>query len=158
MINFIKNSLKHLKVIIIHKYYVGIECFKVGLYWQGIVHDLSKFHPVEFIESAKYFTGDRSPIDNAKDVNGFSNAWNHHKGINKHHWQYWIDQIDGKCVPCKIPDKYLLEACCDIVAASKTYLKNEYHPTKAFNYFKSNKWIMLEKDKDFMEKKIKKYS
>ena len=66
----IKNALLHFKKICIHKYYVGKYCFKMGMYWQGITHDLSKFSPIEFFESAKYYQGNRSPIDACKEANG----------------------------------------------------------------------------------------
>lgn len=85
----LKNAVKHLKTIVTHKYYVGKYCFKAGLYVQGILHDLSKFSPTEFWESVQYFQGTRSPIDACKEENGYSNAWLHHKGHNKHHYEFW---------------------------------------------------------------------
>ena len=33
---------KHLKTITRHKWLVMQGCFQVGLYWQGLTHDLSK--------------------------------------------------------------------------------------------------------------------
>ena len=54
---------KHFKTIMKHKWYVMLECFKVGLYRQGIVHDLSKFSITEFMPSVRYFQGDRSPTE-----------------------------------------------------------------------------------------------
>ena len=77
--------LKHFKTVCKHKYYVFKECAACGLFWQGLVHDLSKFSPVEFASSAKYFQGNRSPIDAEKEAIGYSTAWLHHKGHNKHH-------------------------------------------------------------------------
>ena len=82
----VKNSLKHFKKICIHKYWVAHYCFKCGLYWRGIKHDMSKFSPIEFWESVKYYQGDRSPIDAAKEDKGWSAAWMHHKGRNTHHY------------------------------------------------------------------------
>ena len=144
------NIFKHLKLVLTHKYYVLIECFKVGLYWQGIVHDLSKFHPVEFFESAKYFTGTGSPINESKKANGYSEAWLHHKGRNKHHWQYWIDFKGKQAIPLDIPDKYILEMSCDIKAASKAYLKDRYTSDSPRKYVELHldKWMMTENTKN----------
>lgn len=85
----LRNIKNHLKTVLTHKKYVMKYCFKAGLYWQGIVHDLSKFSPTEFWESVKYYQGTRSPIDACKEENGMSLAWLHHKGRNKHHYEYW---------------------------------------------------------------------
>lgn len=126
------NTFNHLKTIIKHKYYVGKYCFMCGLYWQGITHDLSKFSPTEFWESVKYCTGKRSPIDKCKEVNGYSNAWFHHKGRNKHHWEYWVDNFESGMTFAKIPFKYALELICDYLGAGKAYnekgftIKDEY--------------------------------
>ena len=78
-------ALQHLQTINHHKYLVMKECFEVGLYKQGLLHDMSKYSPTEFIESSKYYTGKHSPISEAKRENGYSKAWLHHKGRNKHH-------------------------------------------------------------------------
>ena len=84
----LKNIFLHFKKICVHKYWVGYYCFKADLYWQGIIHDLSKFSPVEFWESVKYYQGTSSPIDVSKKVNGYSKAW-FHRGRNLHHYEYW---------------------------------------------------------------------
>lgn len=133
--------LKQIKIILRHKYYVGIECFKLGLYWQGITHDLSKFSLVELLESSKYYVGTSSPIDEARKEKGYSEAWLHHKGRNKHHWHYWLDFVNGKIIPLEIPDKYIKEMYCDIIGASKSYKTN--NPLKYFEENSKN-WIMTE--------------
>ena len=46
---------EHLKTINAHRKLVREGCFKVGLYWQGLTHDLSKYSPSEFIVGAKYY-------------------------------------------------------------------------------------------------------
>ena len=93
--------LKYLKIICIHKWYVFIECCKEGIIWQGIIHDLSKFSPQEFIPSAKYYNGD----GNDKE---YQEAWLHHKGHNKHHWEYWVDwhSDTGDYIVSEIPLRY----------------------------------------------------
>ena len=88
------------------------------------MHDLSKFSPVEFFESVRYWTGKRSPILAAKDDVGISYAWLHHKGRNKHHYEYWVDKFDEGGVPHKIPFEYVIEMVCDWLSAAKTYHGN----------------------------------
>ena len=82
---------KHFKTITYHKYLVMQGCFKVGLYWQGIFHDMSKYSPSEFWVGAKYYQGNRSPNNAEREAIGYSSSWLHHKGRNKHHYEYWID-------------------------------------------------------------------
>ena len=142
----VKKFFKHLKLVITHKYYVCVECFKMGLYWQGITHDLSKFSIVEFSESVRYFTGNNSPIEEAKKHKGYSDAWMHHKGRNKHHWQYWVDGIDGELIPLEMPDKYIKEMICDIKGASRAYLKDKFTDDKPLQYIRDNigYWIITD--------------
>ena len=112
---------EHFKTITKHKWEVGKVCFKIGLYKQGICHDLSKYGITEFISSAKHFQGNRSPIDAEKEDIGYSLAWQHHKGHNPHHWEYWIDNIGTyKNTPCKVPYKYVLEMICDWIRSWKS--------------------------------------
>lgn len=130
-------AFKHLKTIIKHKYYVYKECAACGLSWQGLVHDLSKFSPVEFWSSAKYFQGNRSPIDAEKETLGYSKAWLHHKGHNKHHWEYWTDfDHDGNIIANKIPYKYVVEMMCDWIGAGKAYNKDIWTQEEPLNYYK----------------------
>ena len=130
----IKNFFGHLKTVCKHKYWVGKYCFKIGLYKQGITHDLSKFSPVEFWEGVKYWQGTRSPIDACKEENGMSFAWQHHKGRNRHHYEYWQDNFDKGGTALTMPDKYLLELLCDYVGAGHAYMG------KNFTYQEEYKW------------------
>lgn len=127
----LKNKiLGHIGTILTHKKWVFYYCRKAEIPWQGLIHDLSKFSPTEFLESIKYWTGTRSPIDECKAANnGVSAAWLHHKGHNKHHCEYWND-----VVPLRMPKKYLTELICDYFAASRAYLG------KDFSYQKENEW------------------
>ena len=116
----------HFKTITYHKYLVMQGCFKVGLYKQGLLHDLSKYTPSEFIVGAKYYQGNRSPNNAEREDIGYSSAWLHHKGRNKHHYEYWIDYseaVEDGLVPVPIPDRYLVEMFMDRVAASKGMLR-----------------------------------
>jgi hypothetical protein len=128
----IKISFKHFKTICKHKSWVSYYCNIAGLSkWQAFIHDLSKFSYIEFSESVKYYTGDRSPIDNCKDIKGYSLAWQHHKGRNPHHYEYWMDNFDKGTTPIRMPYKYVVEMLCDSLAAGQTYSENT---NKSFTY------------------------
>lgn len=133
------NRWKHFKTVCQHKKYVYQMARKTGITWQGIIHDLSKFSPTEFNESARYYCGDRSPIDACKEANGHSLAWLHHRGRNKHHWQYWVDVANTEQnIVVSMPYKYALEMFCDFVAAGKTYHKKEFTYQKEYDWWLEN--------------------
>lgn len=133
----IKNIFKHFKTICKHKYYVAKYCFKFGLYWQGLVHDLSKFSPIEFWTSVKYYQGFRSPIDAEKEAKGYSYAWLHHWHNNKHHWIHWIDfDLKQNLTPYKIPYKYVIEAICDWIGAGRAYNKGNFTWSEPYEYYR----------------------
>lgn len=90
------------------------------------MHDWSKYSPVEFFESVRYFDGKRSPVGISREVNGYSLAWLHHKGRNAHHYEYWLDWLDEKGTPAPMPFKYALEMVCDCIAASKVYNRKDF--------------------------------
>lgn len=143
----LKNIYCNFKTITKHKYLVCKFCFKIGLYKQGLTHDLSKYSFTEFISGVKYYQGYRSYIDKEKEVIGYSNAWLHHKGRNKHHWEYWYDNKPSGYVPIKIPIKYIGEMVCDRVAASKVYLKDKYKDDSAYYYLMNNiNYVRMEKE------------
>lgn len=131
------HPFKHLCVITKHRHLVMKLCFKMGIYKQGLLHDLSKYSPTEFINSAKYFVGDHSPTISERKAKGYSDIWIHHKGRNKHHYEYWFDfSIEHqKYMPIKIPINYVKEMICDRIAASKVYLKDKYTKSSALEYF-----------------------
>ena len=85
------HAIKHFKTITHHKILVAKGCFRVGLYRQGLLHDMSKYSPSEFLVGCKYYQGFRSPNDAERRAKGYSSAWLHHKGRNKHHFDYWLD-------------------------------------------------------------------
>lgn len=117
------NIRGHLRTVLLHRKYVRHYCFLCGLYLQGILHDLSKFSPVEFMESARYYTGTRSPIEACKAANEYSLAWFHHRGRNRHHWEYWYDNFEKGGYACKMPWKYVLEMVCDWLGAGAAYAR-----------------------------------
>lgn len=121
-----KKYIKHLVTISKHKWYVMKFCFKCGIYKRGLLHDLSKYGPTEFFSSARYFQGNSSPIDAEKIDKGYSLAWQHHKGHNPHHWEYWIDNVGTYAnTPCKIPREYIVEMLCDWLGAGIVYSKQK---------------------------------
>lgn len=128
----------HFKTITHHKKLVMEGCFKIGLYWQGLTHDLSKYSWVEFKTGAMYFQGDRSPNAAEREDKGFSEAWIHHKGHNKHHYEYWMDMGPVRslgAIGVKMPVKYVAEMVIDRIAASKVYQGSAYTDRSAYEYF-----------------------
>ncbi len=147
----------HFKTINHHKWLVMKYCFRVGLYKQGILHDLSKYTLTEFRVGAKYYQGDQSPNNIERQLNGYSLAWLHHKGRNKHHLEYWIDYSTKRGEPMtgmKMPVKYVVEMCCDRIAASKNYNKEKYQDSDSIHYFNVSKeaYIIHPETKRLLEK------
>ncbi len=136
---------KHFKTITYHKYLVMQGCFKVGLYKQGLLHDLSKYSPTEFLVGAKYYQGDRSPNNAEREAIGYSSSWLHHKGRNKHHYEYWIDYstkgIPGGMAPAPMPNKYIVEMLMDRIAACKVYHGEDYTTKAPLAYYELGKNI-----------------
>ena len=136
------NWLRHLHTINHHRMLVCQHCFRVGLYRQGLMHDLSKYNPVEFMTGVRYFQGYRSPNTAERLDKGYSSAWLHHKGRNKHHLEYWIDYSldeDSPMVGMKMPVQYVVEMFCDRVAACKTYQKEKYTDASPLEYYMSKR-------------------
>ena len=140
-------AIAHFKTITHHRHLVRKGCWAVGLYWQGLVHDLSKYSPTEFLVGARYYQGTRSPNNAEREDKGLSTAWLHHKGRNKHHYEYWMDYsgksnggINGSGImPCKMPLKYVVEMFMDRIAACKTYHGDKYTDADPLDYYlKSN--------------------
>ncbi len=134
----IKNLFMHLHTVNKHRWYVFKLSIRAGIPFRGLIHDLSKYSPSEFIESVKYFDGKVSPIKKSKMDNGYSKAWLHHKGRNKHHFEYWYDFNSPISVPV-IPFKYFCELICDNIAASMTYSGKDYKPENNLRYFNNRK-------------------
>ena len=136
---------KHFKTITIHRMKVCGGCFRMGLIWQGLTHDLSKYSITEFRQGAKYYQGVRSPNAAEREEKGFSEAWMHHKGRNRHHYEYWTDMNrqtkNYESVP--MPRKYLVEMVMDRRAACMTYQGKNYRDDSALKYFERG----LERDK-----------
>lgn len=133
---------KHFKTINHHKMLVMKGCFRVGLYKQGLLHDLSKYSPTEFLVGCRYFQGTFSPNNVERIEKGYSSAWLHHKGRNKHHLEYWIDYSAGEdrtMSGMKMPTKYVVEMFIDRMSASKNYQKEKYTDRSALEYYENSK-------------------
>jgi len=108
---------KYFKYIVNHKWNVFIECFKTKQFFHGIVHDISKFLPSEFIPYAKFFySKNREKEYKQSDENdtNFQKGWCHHQKRNKHHWNYWVsvtrkDEIEA--IP--MATKYIMQMIAD---------------------------------------------
>ena len=113
------------------------HCFRCGIGLQGLGHDLSKYSPTEFFTGCKYYSGTHSPNEGERAEKGYSAAWMHHKGRNRHHFEYWTDIVPEthRYGPIKMPYRYLVEMFCDRVAASKTYQGKRYTDGSALAYF-----------------------
>lgn len=133
----LKNFIGHFRTITRHRHKVIAHCAKAGIFWQGLLHDLSKYSPTEFLQGVKYYQGTRSPNEGEREAYGYSLAWMHHKGRNKHHFEYWTDYYPPtKTVqPVKMPLRYVAEMFCDRVAAGKIYQGDKYTDRSPLEYF-----------------------
>ncbi len=150
---YLKNIFLHLKLITHHRWLVFKLCCKAGEPWRGFVHDLSKYSPTEFFEGIKYFDGSHSPNVEARKAQGYSKAWLHHKGRNKHHEEYWVD-IRGDNPTPVIPYKYVVEMICDKLAAGMAYKKKDFTYQYELDYWNKEKNILQvnEKTEKFITK------
>ena len=142
------HPIAHFKTITRHRHLVCRYCFRLGLYAQGLAHDLSKYSPAEFWVGAKYYQGSRSPNDAERKATGVSLAWLHHKGRNRHHLEYWVDYLinpDGSVGfgGNPMPLRYVAEMFCDRIAASKVYLGDAYTDASPYNYYVHSKGIIM---------------
>lgn len=151
-------AVGHFRTITKHKILVMKECFKVGLYKQGLLHDLSKYTWSEFSVGCKYYEGTRSPNSAEREATGMSRAWLHHKGRNKHHYEYWIDyspKTGKKLVGMKMPVNYVVEMFLDRIAASKVYKGDAYQDSYPLEYFTrggTEHYVMHEETKELLWK------
>ena len=134
--------LDHFRTITKHHILVRQYCFRAGLYYQGLTHDLSKYSPQEFLVGCKYYQGDRSPNNAEREATGVSTAWLHHKGRNRHHFEYWVDyslQDPHVIMGARMPRKYIAEMAIDRISASRTYKGEEYKDSDPLSYFLKGK-------------------
>ena len=134
---------KHFYTITKHRHLVMLHCFKAGIIKRGLLHDLSKYSFCEFWVGAKLYQGTRSPNEREREIFGYSRAWMHHKGRNKHHFEYWVDLNPATKMyePVPMPMRYLKEMFCDRVAASKIYQGDNYTESHPLEYFLKAKGV-----------------
>ncbi len=152
----LKGAFGHFRTITKHRHRVIAHCFRAGIPWQGLLHDLSKYSPTEFFAGARNYQGNRSPNERERELYGYSRAWLHHKGRNRHHFEYWCDinPATKRYEPVKMPLRFVIEMFCDRVAASKIYQGKNYtdrHPLEYFLRGKETREIHPETS-DFLEK------
>ncbi len=153
----LKNAIGHFKTITSHRHMVIRHAFKAGIIWRGLMHDLSKYTPTEFGAGIKYYAdGKYSANENERKDLGYSKAWMHHKGRNRHHFEYWTDYVPHtkQMMPIKMPKEFALEMFCDRVAASKIYQGENYtdsHPLQYFLRSKGTRFIHPDTS-DYLEK------
>ena len=142
---YFKKFFGHFVTITSHRHQVIKNCARIGILWQGLFHDMSKYFPTEFLQGAKYYQGTRSPNEMERELFGYSKAWLHHKGHNRHHYEYWTDynivtkQLEG----VEMPAKYFVEMVCDRIAASKIYAGENYTDSSPLEYYRHGKSHML---------------
>jgi hypothetical protein len=111
MIKFIQYFFHLLR----HKYFMLWECWREGLYLQGLTHDFSKLRWKEFKSYTERYFGCQDKYNE-----DFDNARTGHQMRNRHHWHYWIIDKHSKQAD-EMPRKYLLEMICDWRAISRTW-------------------------------------
>lgn len=146
----------HFRTITKHKMLVMKECFQVGLYRQGLLHDLSKYTWTEFRVGCRFYQGSQSPNNAERKAKDCSLAWLHHKGRNKHHYEYWVDYgLDGtkRLIGMRMPVKYVVEMFLDRIAACKVYKGSAYRDSDPLDYFRkggTDDYVMHEETKKLL--------
>lgn len=140
-----QNAVHHFQTVTRHRHEVIKNCFRAGIGLQGLFHDLSKYMPTEFLPGVRYFQGDRSPNEMERETIGYSNAWMHHKGRNRHHYEYWNDYNPRtkRIEAVEMPPRYFAEMICDRIAASKIYYGENYTDESSLNYYLRKKGKMF---------------
>ena len=152
-----QGAWNHFRTITRHRHLVIRHCWKACIFWQGLRHDLSKYSPTEFLPGARYYQGNRSPNEKEREVLGYSVAWMHHKGRNKHHMEYWIDYgmpSEPAMVGMRMPDNYVVEMFIDRMSASKNYQMEKYTDRSAVEYYLQgkNRHFMHPEVRELLEK------
>ena len=131
-------AIDHFRTITKHHILVRNYCFRAGMYWQGLTHDLSKYSPAEFLVGCRYYQGNRSPNNAEREATGVSMAWLHHKGRNRHHFEHWVDYSldpDYVIMGARMPKKYIAEMAIDRISACRTYMGDSYTDASPLAYF-----------------------
>ncbi len=152
----LKALISNIRYIFKHKYLVFVECCKLGIPLRGLLHDLSKFKPDEFIPYMQKFY-----LKNANSEE-FRLAWVKHLHRNPHHWQYWVsigkpsmvDPYDlDRLSPIEMPEEYRKEMLADWRAIAKgggTSVKEFYqrNKNKIVLHYETRLWLEKEIEND----------
>jgi hypothetical protein len=143
MKKIIAGYIQYFSYVVRHRRYVRKACFSMGLYYQGIVHDLSKFRLSEAKRYMRWFS-----LSNKSIEKEFNMAWNHHIKRNKHHRQYRVLIEDsGAIKPIQMPKRYVEEMLCDWWGVGRAFAKTkeelmryDYCPrSEVYNWYHKNK-------------------
>lgn len=163
----LKCYFRYSKYLFTHRFYVMLACFKHGLIWRGLKHDLSKLNlHKEFIPYAKFFFSDDKP---KRDETGyykphdtknfeFERAWLHHVRKNSHHTQYWVNPKDkdvGGFTVLEMPEKDVYEMVLDWEGAGVAQ-KSTTNPRQWYEINK-HRLILHENSRKLIEKKLKEW-
>jgi len=112
--------IKYALLTMKHKWFIMVVGRKLGLSWmQILLHDVSKLSWKELPGYGRQFFGSK---DNPRQ---WAEAWLHHQNTNPHHVEYWLIRSGTKNFPSgcpmPMPKKYVIEAVCDWMAASRAY-------------------------------------
>jgi hypothetical protein len=148
------HPFRHFVTISKHRHQVLRNAWHMGVFFHALPHDLSKFSPVEFFTSAKYYAGNFSPVYKERLHNGyFSSVCQHHTRRNPHHWEYWTDYFNGRILMKRMPYKWACEYVCDMLSASKVYDPKHFDPKTTLAYFrnKSPHYYLNSATKEFVD-------
>ena len=151
---------KHLHAVDKHRFYVFLNCCRCGIFWRGLVHDLSKYSPKEFFPSAKHYNGSKSPIGaERREEGGYSSVFIHHTRKNRHHYEYWVDVTTGDIVLIPMPYPFALEMACDMISASKVYNGKNFNRSLPLEYFENmeKKSMIHSATKEFLRMVLTRY-
>lgn len=114
-----RKHLRYAGYILRHKWFVFLECAKRGLWWRGLMHDMSKLRPSEWTAYVECFYGQHGD-SNYRVKEDFDRAWLLHQHRNPHHWQYWVlKEDDGGTKTLPMPSAYRTEMLCDWLGAGR---------------------------------------
>ena len=114
-----------MRTILRHKRLVRRNCFRAGIYWQGICHDWSKYHPIEFWTGVRYYQeGKRSP-------NAYEREYVY--------WIYLSSDYSKGLQGMPMAPRYVVEMFCDRMAASRNYNLENYNDRLPLEYYERGK-------------------
>ena len=120
----------------------GRHCFQIGLYRQGLTHDLSKYSPEEFFTGVRYYQERAVPMRRKEKIWAIQRRLASPQGAVIHHYEYWIDisvRKEEGLVGNKMPLRYVAEMICDRIAACEVYKGKAYTSAAPLEYYEFTK-------------------